>query len=805
MQERLFGLLLVSSFAGLASLQAQRGERDLGFPETVIRGTVRDIGVTQDGAAYVGGDLQAFRDQPTQQLVKILPNGELDPNFSIGEGFVDESGRSGRLNQIEIDVHGRIYVAGLFHNYNGVDRAGLARLHPNGSLDLDFDPDLGLTNGSPVFLVMNREVDAVYVTGGFHRVDDLDINGGLVRLQSEDGRLDPSFEVEVPEPINGSLQRDGRLIVITEHHSVRLAWDGSLDRSFVEPLLWPQTVRTLPSGDLLSLEIDNFGPDQLLRYQSDGRLDATFSAEIPRNVVPGNLEILADGQVVLGGRHLLDAQGKTIASFALEELAAGSRLEFSASDQRFLWVLWRSDFGTDLARYHLRDDEDQRAPEVEFAHSRYEGAEALGSLRASVRRRGSLESTLRVPYRLLPGSAVEGTHYLGSDGVLQFDVGEAVARIEVALIDDELPEGVGRTFQIELLGDDLGDRMKADAVILDDEIQLVFFDGVEGARFTADLREGGVERVRVRRTGERFGPLTVEFEVIPGTATRSDFSTMSGEIHFADGQAVSTISGLVIDDVVVEQEESARLRLIGVDAGALGKESEVEVVIGDNDRISSDFRRIRFTPILVRSIEFMPGGGLAVGGQGNGHFGVFRADGTPDPNYAQLPNGEVRSIVRAPDGNLLVGGKFTGWGGTRLNRLARLLTDGSVDPNFISGTLEGPNGVVERIVSLPDGRILLAGDFDKFSGVSVSGLVRITDDGELDPEFQNDALRSTSGLAPHISELELTNAGQLYIASEAFDVPGMPSRSILRLHADGTVDERFRVASTFKELAMALS
>ena len=63
-------------------------------------------------------------------------------------------------------------------------------------------------------------------------------------------------------------------------------------------------------------------------------------------------------------------------------------------------------------------------------------------------------------------------------------------------------------------------------------------------------------------------------------------------------------------------------------------------------------------------------------------------------------------------------------------------TDGSFDPGL------GPNGPVDEIQIQPDGRIVIAGTFSKYNGVSRPGLARILPDGRLDESFVPDGLFS---------------------------------------------------------------
>lgn len=85
------------------------------------------------------------------------------------------------------------------------------------------------------------------------------------------------------------------------------------------------------------------------------------------------------------------------------------------------------------------------------------------------------------------------------------------------------------------------------------------------------------------------------------------------------------------------------------------------------------------------------------------------------------------SIVIQPDGKILAGGVGP-------NDLVRLNMDGSLDSSFNAGT-GIPFGRVAKIFLQDDGKIIIGGDFDEFSGTTISGMLRLNADGSIDPTF----------------------------------------------------------------------
>jgi len=79
-----------------------------------------------------------------------------------------------------------------------------------------------------------------------------------------------------------------------------------------------------------------------------------------------------------------------------------------------------------------------------------------------------------------------------------------------------------------------------------------------------------------------------------------------------------------------------------------------------------------------------------------------------------------------------IGGEFATATGTHRN-LARLASDGSLDPTFDPGT--GANAPVRAVLRQDDGRVLAGGEFTQFNGQVRRGLVRVNPDGSTDTSF----------------------------------------------------------------------
>jgi uncharacterized delta-60 repeat protein len=114
----------------------------------------------------------------------------------------------------------------------------------------------------------------------------------------------------------------------------------------------------------------------------------------------------------------------------------------------------------------------------------------------------------------------------------------------------------------------------------------------------------------------------------------------------------------------------------------------------------------------------------------------FDAGDPPIP----FSNGGFDFVVQ-PDGKVVLVGLFERVSGVRVNRVARLNSNGSIDNSFNIGS--GPTGngfVVVYSVSLQGKNLLLAGKFSQFNGVLVAGLVRLQENGQVDVPFTQSGL-----------------------------------------------------------------
>ncbi len=196
---------------------------------------------------------------------------------------------------------------------------------------------------------------------------------------------------------------------------------------------------------------------------------------------------------------------------------------------------------------------------------------------------------------------------------------------------------------------------------------------------------------------------------------------------------------------------------------------------------------------FIRSMAVQPDGKIIIGGfytlaNGSVRNSLVRvnADGSLDNtfNTGSGPNSFVEVITLRADGKILIGGSFTFFNGVGRNRIARLNSDGSVDTSFDPGT--GATGNIHAIAQAPDNDLYVGGLFTGFNGFARGRIVRLNENGSVDPDFNP----GTGASAP-VYDVKLQPDGAVVICGSFSTVNGLARRRVARLLPNGSVDGLF--------------
>ena len=218
--------------------------------------------------------------------------------------------------------------------------------------------------------------------------------------------------------------------------------------------------------------------------------------------------------------------------------------------------------------------------------------------------------------------------------------------------------------------------------------------------------------------------------------------------------------------------------------------------------LDTDFRTNNGTGsnAIIDTIAIQSDGKILIGGNGFsswngatvGNIARLNADGTYDAtfttNVGTGANGSITRIFIQSNGQILVGGSFTTWNGTTVNRIVRLNSDGTRDTTFTTntGTAAG-NGRVDAFAQQSDGKIIVGGTFTTWNGVTVGAIVRLNTDGTRDTVFTTNTGTGTSS----IIKLIVLSDNKILLCGNMSSWNGTTANRIIKLNSDGTRDTGF--------------
>jgi uncharacterized delta-60 repeat protein len=200
---------------------------------------------------------------------------------------------------------------------------------------------------------------------------------------------------------------------------------------------------------------------------------------------------------------------------------------------------------------------------------------------------------------------------------------------------------------------------------------------------------------------------------------------------------------------------------------------------------------------LVNVIRVWPDGSLQVSGDLVVSGGVFMTkiirvlpDGEFHPLFQPvlIPNISIRDMLPLPDGKLAVSGNFGEWGGRPRNCLVVLLPDGSLDLGH--NPARGISGTAETLAATPNGQVILGGTIRAYNDTLVKNLVRLAPDGRIDTSFD-------IGIGPAgiVHSADSDPEGRILIAGNFQYMDGVPAGRIVRLLPSGATDPTFQTGT----------
>ena len=296
-----------------------------GFPEPCAE--INDLHVYPNGQILVAGSFQEFNGENRVGLARLNMDGSLDPGFSVALNA------EANIRSLAVQTNGKILITGEFSSIGGVPRDKIARLNPDGSLDLSFDPGSEANFSDDLdeafyFFEIDLFSDGrIFLQGNFEGFGGVPHPGGV--LLNPDGSIDTNFDLSGSEenirfdsPI---LLADGKVLVglfganfkdVKYNPLVRLLPNGSLDNSFLNIGGNPADFITLQKDEKI-LTIGMFSSyegvprNQLARVNPNGSLDESFVP--PNDITPEIIREQSPGKLILSGK-ILEVEGVRVGS-----------------------------------------------------------------------------------------------------------------------------------------------------------------------------------------------------------------------------------------------------------------------------------------------------------------------------------------------------------------------------------------------------------------------------------------------------------------------------------------------------------
>jgi uncharacterized delta-60 repeat protein len=218
--------------------------------------------------------------------------------------------------------------------------------------------------------------------------------------------------------------------------------------------------------------------------------------------------------------------------------------------------------------------------------------------------------------------------------------------------------------------------------------------------------------------------------------------------------------------------------------------------------IDSAFSLNAGTDTAVNSIAIQSNGKILLGGTFSycntftrNRIASINANGSIDTGFYPFledgisTDGQIRTIFLQPNGKIIIGGLFTTYNGLSSKNIARLNSDGTVDATFNVGT--GANGMVKKVAVTSNNKIIIAGDFTAYNGVTSNRIAQLNADGTLDTTFNSGG----SGANNPVNTFSIQTDGKIVIGGQFTLTNGIARNHLARLNANGTLDTSFNTVT----------
>jgi uncharacterized delta-60 repeat protein len=662
----------------------------------------------------------------------------------------------------------QILVGGWFQSRDGGEELRVMRLNSQGVPDPSFD-----TTG----IDADNRIAGSSISGLAFQPDGKVLvasPNSLVRLNMN-GSIDPSFQ-----PATGArfvtVQPNGYLLTSGDSTLARLSPNGSLDSSFAPAFsgnggdgpaaLLGAVVQ--PDAKVIVWgyfdSIDGASHTNLARLQPNGRIDTAFNVSLGWLNGLGSIQsvlVLQDQRLVIAGEfdQVNGAPGSGIARLHPD----------GTLDETFKWPLG------ELAGPppYIWTSAEQPDGHIVLVGGFPEPGSARGSAQLiRLNADGTRDPTF--------GSMQFSPNFLGEFG----------ARVSALAVRSDSAILVAGTF-LQINGESIPDL----ALLYGnpETLRTVQFSAPEFAA----AENIGSALITVTRNGNSTEPLSVEFDTANGTAVAGvDYDNVRLTVTFAPLETEKRVEVPLIDNSRVDGNRTVRLTLHDPSSGVVLYHAAAILTIQDNETpllVDSSFDPGLGFDGPIAGMALQTDGRIVIGGSFTHVAGLSRPylarlniDGSLDAGFSAKPNSNLRGVLVQPDGKFLLWGYgLTSVNGTNRDGIARLNPDGTLDANFRPRT--DPGLLVDAVALQGDGKILIGGYGSLVLGSSRRAVARLNADGMVDTTFNAGSFSSDTWLHALLWQRD----GKIVVAGQFEKTNGVTRRNLARLNADGSLDPSF--------------
>jgi len=294
------------------------GTKDTSFTiGTGFNSTVSISNLRSDGKLMVAGAFTTYSGSSRNFIARLNSDGTVDTGFNVGTGL--NTGWGGGLNNsIAFDLENNTYLASDNLSYSGSFVPRIFKVKDNGTLDLTYNPGIGLSRFAIANLISGSRL---YTAGTFVNYQTPGAPG--IAMISDSATLSSSFNPGIG--FNGDVytiarQSDGKVITggaftsysgSTSTRLVRINTNGTLDATFnvgtagatniVQDLALQTDGKVIAGGQFTTYSGSSTSTTRLMRLNTNGTQDLTYNTGVGLNATVYTVLPTADGKVLVLG------------------------------------------------------------------------------------------------------------------------------------------------------------------------------------------------------------------------------------------------------------------------------------------------------------------------------------------------------------------------------------------------------------------------------------------------------------------------------------------------------------------------